>query len=161
MKAGAEAVKLEGGQRVCPQIELLSGAGIPVMAHLGFTPQSVNALGGNRVQGRDPASAERLAADALAVQRAGAFALVLEMVPVPLAAELTGRLDIPTIGIGAGVGTDGQVLVWTDMAGMTDWVPSFVERFGEVGRALRAAATAYASAVRAREFPDQAHSFDQ
>jgi 3-methyl-2-oxobutanoate hydroxymethyltransferase len=160
MKVGAEAVKFEGGARVAPQIELLSGAGIPVMAHLGFTPQSVNTLGGNRVQGRDAASAGRLLEDAQAVQAAGAFALVLELVPAPLAAQVTAALDIPTIGIGAGAGTDGQVLVWTDMAGMGDWQPSFVKRFGEVGAALRDAAAAYAAAVREAAYPDGAHSFD-
>jgi 3-methyl-2-oxobutanoate hydroxymethyltransferase len=129
------------------------------MAHLGFTPQSVNTLGGNRVQGRDQASADRLLADALAVQAAGAFALVLEMVPVDLAAAVTSSLNIPTVGIGAGAATDGQVLVWTDMAGMADWTPRFVKRFGEVGAALRAAACAYGTAVRSGQFPDQDHSF--
>ncbi|MDR2372777.1 MAG: 3-methyl-2-oxobutanoate hydroxymethyltransferase [Bifidobacteriaceae bacterium] len=159
MKAGAEAVKFEGGARVAPQIALLSGAGIPVMAHLGFTPQSVNTLGGNRVQGRDAASAALLRQDALAVQAAGAFALVLELVPTGLAAEITANLAIPTIGIGAGPGTDGQVLVWTDMAGMSDWAPSFAKRFGEVGAALRSAASAYGQAVRDGAYPDQDHSF--
>ncbi|MDR1633639.1 MAG: 3-methyl-2-oxobutanoate hydroxymethyltransferase [Bifidobacteriaceae bacterium] len=160
MKVGAEAVKLEGGARVAAQIALLSGAGIPVMAHLGFTPQSVHALGGNRVQGRDAASARRLVVDAQAVQDAGAFAVVLEMMPVPLAAQVTAALEIPTIGIGAGAVTDGQVLVWTDMAGMGEWQPSFVKRFGEVGAALRDAAAAYARAVRDTSFPDSAHSFE-
>ncbi|MDR1443191.1 MAG: 3-methyl-2-oxobutanoate hydroxymethyltransferase [Bifidobacteriaceae bacterium] len=159
MKAGAEAVKFEGGARVAPQIHLLSQSGIPVMAHLGFTPQSVNTLGGNRVQGRDDASAKRLAEDALAVQDAGAFAVVLELMPATLAADLTARLDIPTIGIGAGPGTDGQVLVWTDMAGMGDWQPSFAQRFGEVGAALRVAAQAYGSAVRDGRYPSEEQSF--
>ncbi|MDR0366768.1 MAG: 3-methyl-2-oxobutanoate hydroxymethyltransferase, partial [Bifidobacteriaceae bacterium] len=153
------AVKFEGGRRVAPHIALLSQSGVPVMAHLGFTPQSVHALGGNRVQGRDQDSADRLLADALAVQEAGAFALVLELVPTDLAASVTERLDIPTIGIGAGPGTDGQVLVWTDMAGLGPWQPSFVRRFGEVGAALADAATAYRSAVRDGSYPDQAHSF--
>ncbi|MDR3360027.1 MAG: 3-methyl-2-oxobutanoate hydroxymethyltransferase [Bifidobacteriaceae bacterium] len=159
MRAGAQAVKFEGGARVAPQIELLAGAGVPVMAHLGFTPQSVNTLGGNRVQGRDQASAEALAADALAVQEAGAFAVVLELIPADLAASVTASLDIPTIGIGAGPGTDGQVLVWTDMAGLGDWSPSFARRFGEVGTALRVAADAYADAVRTGAYPDADHSF--
>jgi 3-methyl-2-oxobutanoate hydroxymethyltransferase len=160
LKAGAEAVKFEGGARVAPQIKLLSEAGIPVMSHLGFTPQSVNALGGNRIQGRDADSARRLVADAQAVQEAGAFAVVLEMVPSALAAEMTAELDIATIGIGAGAATDGQVLVWTDMAGMGEWEPSFVKRFGEVGAALQAAAAAYAEAVRSGAFPDLDHSFE-
>lgn len=162
MKVGAQAVKLEGGERVCPQIALLTGAGIPVMGHLGFTPQSVNQLGGSRVQGRDPASAARLVSDAHAVQEAGAFAVVLELVPTDLASTVTKELDIPTIGIGAGPGTDGQVLVWTDMAAMggpDGWEPSFVKRFGEVGAALQAAASAYATAVRTAAYPDEAHSF--
>ncbi|MDR1187937.1 MAG: 3-methyl-2-oxobutanoate hydroxymethyltransferase [Bifidobacteriaceae bacterium] len=162
MKVGAEAAKFEGGERVAPQIKLLSEAGIPVMAHLGFTPQSVNTLGGNRVQGRDQESAQRLMDDALAVQDAGAFALVLELVPAEVAAAVTKALRIPTIGIGAGAATDGQVLVWTDMAGMGgpgSWQPSFVKRFGEVGAALHDAASAYASAVRLGGYPDQDHSF--
>jgi 3-methyl-2-oxobutanoate hydroxymethyltransferase len=159
MKAGAHAVKFEGGARVAPQIRLLTEFGIPVMAHLGFTPQSVNALGGYRVQGRDPAAAERLARDVAAVQEAGAFAVVLEMVPAALAAELAERSTIPVIGIGAGCGVDGQVLVWTDMAGLRDWAPSFARRFGQVGAALTAAARAYGAAVRAGEFPDAEHSF--
>jgi 3-methyl-2-oxobutanoate hydroxymethyltransferase len=159
MKAGAQAVKLEGGRRVAAHIALTSGAGIPVMAHLGFTPQSVNALGGNRVQGRDRASAERLIEDALAVEAAGAFAVVLELMPTRLAGRVTAALGIPTIGIGAGGATDGQVLVWTDMAGLADWAPSFVKRFGQVGAALRDAASAYADAVRQGSYPDEAHSF--
>jgi 3-methyl-2-oxobutanoate hydroxymethyltransferase len=159
MKAGAHAVKFEGGARVAPQIRLLAQSGIPVMAHLGFTPQSVNALGGNRVQGRDQASAARLVEDAHAVEDAGAFAVVLEMVPAALAARITAELDIPTIGIGAGPGVDGQVLVWTDMAGMGDWIPSFAKRFGAVGAALRGAAEDYNAAVRRGAFPDADHSF--
>jgi 3-methyl-2-oxobutanoate hydroxymethyltransferase len=159
VKAGAQAVKLEGGRRVAAQIQLLAESGVPVMAHLGFTPQSVNALGGNRVQGRDDAAAEALRLDALAVQRAGAFALVLELVPAELAASVSALLAIPTIGIGAGAATDGQVLVWTDMAGMGDWAPSFARRFGEIGAALRAAALAYGDAVRDGSYPDAGHSF--
>jgi 3-methyl-2-oxobutanoate hydroxymethyltransferase len=159
MKAGAHAVKFEGGERVTPQIRLLAQSGIPVMAHLGFTPQSVNTVGGNRVQGRDHASADRLAADAAAVQEAGAFAVVLEMVPADLATSVTAALEIPTIGIGAGAGTDGQVLVWTDMAGMDEWAPSFVRRFGEVGAALTQAAAEFGRAVRDGAFPDADHSF--
>jgi len=159
LKAGAHAVKFEGGRRVAKQIELLSQSGIPVMAHLGFTPQSINLLGGSRVQGRDAATAEQLKAEALSVQKAGAFALVLEMVPAKLATDITNQLSIPTIGIGAGSGTDGQVLVWTDMAGVSDWVPSFVRKFGDLRGALTTAATDYAAAVRSGTYPDQGHSF--
>jgi 3-methyl-2-oxobutanoate hydroxymethyltransferase len=159
MKAGAHAVKFEGGARVAPQIRLLSQSGIPVMAHLGFTPQSVNTLGGNRVQGRDEGSAVVLADDALAVERAGAFAVVLELVPAQLATGITERLTIPTIGIGAGAGTDGQVLVWTDMAGVDTWAPSFVRRFGNLRENLTEAATSYATAVRHGTYPDSEHSF--
>jgi 3-methyl-2-oxobutanoate hydroxymethyltransferase len=159
MRAGAHAVKLEGGARVAPQINLLTRSGIPVMAHLGFTPQSVNALGGNRVQGREAAQAAALTVDAEAVQAAGAFAIVLEMIPAFLAAELTARLAVPTVGIGAGAATDGQVLVWTDMAGLTGWAPKFARRFGEVGAALGDAARAYAEAVRDGAFPGPEHQF--
>src|SRR3954449_7721540 len=117
-EGGAQAVKLEGGQRVAPQVEALVAAGIPVMAHIGLTPQSVNALGGYRVQGRGDEAAHRLITDAKALQHAGAFAVVLEVVPSDLAAQVTKALHIPTIGIGAGPSTDAQVLVWQDMAGL-------------------------------------------
>ena len=160
-EAGAHAVKFEGGVRVAPQIRALTDAGIPVVGHLGFTPQSENTLGGHRVQGRGDEAAERLAEDALAVQEAGAVAVVLEMVPAPVAARITEIVAIPTIGIGAGAACDGQVLVWVDMAGMGDWSPRFAKRFGEVGAALRAAATAYVEEVRAGVFPDEEHSFTQ
>ena len=133
MKAGANAVKLEGGRPRTASVRALTQAGIPVVGHLGFTPQSVNMLGGFRVQGRGQA-AEDLLADARALAEAGAIALVLEMVPEPLAARVTDSLEIPTIGIGAGARCDGQVLVWTDMAGMTDWSPRFAHQFGQVGR---------------------------
>ena len=125
MKAGAHAVKLEGGAPRAHIIRSLVDAGIPVCAHLGYTPQSENALGGPRMQGRGEAG-EAMRADALAVQEAGAVALVLEMVPSTVAARITAELSIPTIGIGAGPDTDGQVLVWSDMAGYSDWSPSFV-----------------------------------
>jgi len=160
MKAGAHAVKFEGGARVVPQIKLLSQSGIPVMAHLGFTPQSINALGGNRVQGRDKGSSSQLKSDASAVQEAGAFALVLEMVPAGLASSITAELSIPTIGIGAGAGCDGQVLVWTDMAGVSGWVPSFVRKFGQLREQLASAASDYAAAVRAGTYPDRDHWFE-
>jgi 3-methyl-2-oxobutanoate hydroxymethyltransferase len=159
MKAGAQAVKFEGGARVADQIRLLSQSGIPVMAHLGFTPQSVHTLGGNRVQGRDQISAQQLADDALAVQEAGAFAVVLELMPAELATRVTASLNIPTIGIGAGNGTDGQVLVWTDMAGLEESAPSFVRRFGQVGQALHEAAATYGAAVRGGQYPGPEHSF--
>jgi len=158
-EAGANAVKFEGGKRVAPQVRMLTGAGIPVFGHLGFTPQSENLLGGKRVQGRGDDAAERLCADAVALQEAGAVAVVLEMVPAPLAARVTEILKVPTIGIGAGADCDGQVLVWLDMAGMGDWAPRFAKQFGQVGTALRDAARAYADEVRTGAFPDRAHSF--
>ena len=128
--------------------------------NLCFTPQSVNRLGGFRVQGRGEEAAEALVADAVALAEAGAVAIVLEMVPEPVAARITGTVPVPTIGIGAGARCDGQVLVWTDMAGMTDWAPRFARRFGQVGPALRQAAQAYGDAVREGSFPTSEHSFD-
>ena len=159
LKAGAQAVKLEGGATRAKSVKALTEAGIPVVGHLGFTPQSVNLLGGYRVQGRGEAGAQLLLADAQALQEAGAVALVLEMVPEPLAAEVTQTLSIPTIGIGAGAQVDGQVLVWTDMAGMTQWTPRFAARFGEVGAQLEKAAASYGQAVRSGAFPDADHWF--
>ena len=158
-EGGAHAVKFEGGARVAAQVRMLTDAGIPVVGHLGFTPQSENLLGGKRVQGRGDEAAERLSADAVALQEAGAVAVVLEMVPAPLAARVTEVLRIPTIGIGAGAACYGQVLVWLDMAGMGDWSPRFAKQFGEVGRHLGDAARAYAAEVRSGTFPDDAHSF--
>ncbi|MFC8923977.1 3-methyl-2-oxobutanoate hydroxymethyltransferase [Cellulosimicrobium sp. NPDC057127] len=160
-ETGVSAVKLEGGRRVVPQVRALTEAGIPVVGHLGYTPQSENALGGPRVQGRGDDAAERLSEDALAVAEAGAIAVVLEMVPVEVAARVTEILAVPTIGIGAGPQCDGQVLVWTDMAGMTDWSPRFARRYAELGQALQGAARAYADDVRAGAFPDDGHSFAQ
>lgn len=160
MKAGANAVKLEGGRPRAHTVRALGEAGIPVVGHLGFTPQSVNRLGGFRVQGRGEEAAEALVADAVALAEAGAVAIVLEMVPEPVAARITGTVPVPTIGIGAGARCDGQVLVWTDMAGMTDWAPRFARRFGRVGLALRQAAQAYGDAVREGSFPTSEHSFD-
>ena len=159
MKAGANAVKLEGGTRQAPAIEAIVKAGIPVVGHVGFTPQSENALGGPRVQGRTDEGRAAVIDDAVAVQDAGAFAVVLEMVPADLASKVTKIVRIPTIGVGAGAGTDGQVLVWTDMAGMTGWTPRFSRSFGHVGDALRAAAADFCTAVRARDFPGPEHSF--
>jgi len=158
-EAGAHAVKLEGGERVAGQIAALTAAGIPVMAHIGFTPQSVNGLGGFKVQGRGDA-AEQTIHDAIAVQEAGAFAVVMEMVPAELATQITGKLTIPTVGIGAGPNCDGQVLVWQDMAGMTKGrTAKFVKRFGAVGDELLTAATHYARDVATGAFPAEEHSF--
>ncbi|GAA4859041.1 3-methyl-2-oxobutanoate hydroxymethyltransferase [Saccharopolyspora rosea] len=160
MKEGrAHAVKLEGGRRYAPQVEALVAAGIPVMAHIGFTPQSEHGLGGYRVQGRG-AAADDLLADALAVQEAGAFAVVLEMVSAEAAKRVTAELRIPTVGIGAGPDCDAQVLVWTDMAGMnTGRTARFVKRYADLGGALADAATRYAADVRDRAFPAAEHSF--
>jgi 3-methyl-2-oxobutanoate hydroxymethyltransferase len=159
-EGGAQAVKLEGGARVAPQIRLLSENGVPVMAHVGFTPQSEHALGGYRVQGRG-AGAEQLLADAHAVQEAGAFAVVLEMVPAELAAKVTQELSIPTIGIGAGAGCDAQVLVWPDMAGLNGGrVPRFVKRYADLRGELLRAAREYADEVRGGVFPGPEHSFE-
>lgn len=158
-EAGAHAVKFEGGQRVAEHVRLLTRSGIAFMGHLGFTPQSENVLGGKRVQGRGEGAAERLSADALALQEAGAFAVVLEMVPAPLAAQVTEILSIPTIGIGAGPHCDGQVLVWPDMAGLSDWSPRFAKRYGRLREALTEATRAYLDDVRAGTFPDDEHSF--
>jgi 3-methyl-2-oxobutanoate hydroxymethyltransferase len=162
MKEGqAHAVKLEGGQRVAASVEAIVGAGVPVMAHVGFTPQSEHALGGYRVQGRGEEGARRLLDDALALQTAGAFALVMEMVPAPVAAEVTKALEIPTIGIGAGPDCDAQVLVWQDMAGLrTGRAPRFVKRFADLHGVLLEAARGYADEVRAGTFPGSEHAFE-
>ena len=158
-EGGAHAVKLEGGARVAPQIELLVSAGAPVMGHVGLTPQSELVMG-LRVQGRGDA-ADALLADALAVQAAGAFAVVLEAVPAQLAERVTKELDIPTIGIGAGAGCDAQVLVWTDMAGLTPGAPlTFVKRYADLRGVLTAATQEYVDDVREGRFPTPEHSFD-
>lgn len=158
-EGGAHAVKLEGGERVAEQIARLTAAGIPVMAHVGFTPQSVNTLGGFRVQGRGDA-AEQTVADAIAVAEAGAFAVVMEMVPAELATQITGKLTIPTVGIGAGPNCDAQVLVWQDMAGLTSGkTAKFVKRFGDVGGELHRAAAQYAKDVATGVFPAEEHSY--
>ncbi len=161
MKEGrANAVKLEGGAAVCPQIKAITDAGIPVMAHLGLTPQSVNALGGNRVQGKTEAGAQRLIEDALAIQEAGAFALVLECIPARLADMITAKVDIPTIGIGAGNGCDGQILVYQDMLGMfREYTPKFVKHFAELGDAMETAFRSYDSQVKAGTYPAPEHTF--
>ncbi|MFI6425143.1 3-methyl-2-oxobutanoate hydroxymethyltransferase [Promicromonospora sp. NPDC050880] len=160
-ETGADAVKLEGGVRSAAQIRALTDAGIPVVAHLGYTPQSENLLGGPRVQGRGEEAVERLATDAQAVEDAGAVAVVLEMVPTDVAARITEIVRIPTIGIGAGPHCDGQVLVWTDMAGMTAWSPRFARRYAELGAVLQRAAEDYVAEVKDASFPDAEHSFDK
>jgi len=157
-EAGAHAVKLEGGERVLRQVEELVAAGIPVMAHLGLTPQSVNAFGGYKVQGRGE-DGDKLLRDAKSLQEAGAFAVVLEAVPSELAAAVTGVLDIPTVGIGAGPACDAQVLVWQDMAGLSPRTPKFVKRYADVAGVLRGAVQAFADEVVSGEFPDEEHSY--
>ncbi|MFH0244632.1 3-methyl-2-oxobutanoate hydroxymethyltransferase [Streptomyces sp. HK10] len=159
-EAGAGAVKLEGGERSLAQTELLVRSGIPVMSHLGLTPQSVNAMGGYYVQGRGDEAAHRLLRDAKAAQDAGAFALVMEMVPAELAAEVTRCLSIPTIGIGAGPDCDAQVLVWTDMAGMTSGrMPRFVKQYARLRETLGDAARGFAQDVVGSAFPAEEHTF--
>lgn len=155
-ETGADAVKLEGAR--LSQIRALTDAGIPVMAHLGFTPQSVNQLSGFKVQGRGDQSKE-LIEDSLAVQQAGAFALVLEMVPAALASTITESLSIPTIGIGAGAGCDAQILVWTDMAGLGDRSPSFAKKFAELRTILSSAAAQYRHEVSLGVFPEPERDF--
>ncbi|MEC4017857.1 3-methyl-2-oxobutanoate hydroxymethyltransferase [Streptomyces sp. H27-D2] len=159
-EAGVGAVKLEGGERSLRQTELLVESGIPVMSHLGLTPQSVHALGGYRVQGRGDEAAHRMLRDAKAAQDAGAFAVVLELVPAELAAEVTRSLEIPTVGIGAGQECDAQVLVWTDMAGMTGGrMPRFVKQYAQLRQTLGDAAKAFAEDVVGGAYPAEEHSF--
>lgn len=159
-EAGAGAVKLEGGKEVCPQIRAMVQAGIPVCAHIGLTPQHIHAFGGFKVQGKSEEAAQGILADALAVQEAGAFAVVLEAVPAKLAALITEKLDIPTIGIGAGNACDGQVLVYQDMLGMfSDFTPKFVKRFANVGEVMKEAFTAYKQEVAAGSFPAKEHTY--
>jgi 3-methyl-2-oxobutanoate hydroxymethyltransferase len=158
-EANAHAVKLEGGDEMVPQVELLTRSGIPVMAHIGFTPQSEHNLGGYRVQGRGE-TARRLIDAAEALQAAGAFAVVMEMVPGDVAAEITKALTIPTIGIGAGVDCDAQVLVWQDMAGLrTGRMPRFVKQYADLHGVLQKAAEDYAADVRSGAFPGPEHTF--
>src|SRR6266516_23959 len=157
-ETGAHAVKLEGGERVTRQVEELVAAGIPVMAHIGLTPQSVNAFGGYRVQGRGE-DGERLLHDAKVLQAAGAFSVVLECVPEALAARVTEALTIPTIGIGAGPGCDAQVLVWQDMVGVSPRTAKFVKKYADLTTVLSEAATAFADDVTSGAFPDEAHSY--
>ncbi|WFE41599.1 3-methyl-2-oxobutanoate hydroxymethyltransferase [Micromonospora sp. WMMD998] len=158
-EGGCHAVKLEGGRRCAAQIEAIVGAGIPVMAHIGFTPQSEHTLGGYRVQGRGD-TAEEVLADARAVTEAGAFAVVLEMVPGEVAKRVTGELPIPTVGIGAGPDTDGQVLVWQDMAGLrAGRAPRFVKRYADLAGTLTDATRRFADEVRGGDFPAPEHTF--
>ncbi|MET7751895.1 3-methyl-2-oxobutanoate hydroxymethyltransferase [Micromonospora sp. NPDC005367] len=158
-EGGCHAVKLEGGRRCAEQIAAITGAGIPVMAHIGFTPQSEHAIGGYRVQGRGDA-AEEVIADARAVAEAGAFAVVLEMVPGDVAKRITNELDIPTVGIGAGPDTDAQVLVWQDMAGLRSGkAPRFVKRYADLAGTLADATRRFADEVRGGEFPAAEHTF--
>lgn len=158
-ETGAGAVKLEGGRAMAETIGFLTARGIPVMGHVGLTPQSVHALGGYAVQGRGGDGA-RIAADARAVAEAGAFAVVLEKVPAPLAAEITTSIAVPTIGIGASSACDGQILVVDDMLGLfTDFKPKFVKRYGELGEAAAEAIRAYAADVRSRRFPAPEHEY--
>lgn len=155
----AHAVKLEGGVRSAAQIRRIVESGIPVMGHVGFTPQSEHGLGGHIVQGRG-AEAERVLADAHAVQDAGAFAIVLELMPADLAARITSELTIPTISVGAGPHTDGQLLVWTDFAGMsTDRIPRFVKQYAQLATSLREAAETFRDEVRGGQYPSAEHSF--
>ncbi|MBN1636207.1 MAG: 3-methyl-2-oxobutanoate hydroxymethyltransferase [Deltaproteobacteria bacterium] len=161
-EAGAKAVKLEGGARVRPQVEAIVKADIPLMGHLGLTPQSVHAFGGHKIQGRGNEAARKLLDDALILQDAGAFSIVLECVPAPVAGEITQALDIPTIGIGAGVHCDGQVLVIQDMLGMfKEFKPKFVKRYANLFDTIKDALDTYAGEVRQRTFPDDEHSHMQ
>ncbi|WP_165634924.1 3-methyl-2-oxobutanoate hydroxymethyltransferase [Thermostaphylospora chromogena] len=157
-EAGAHAVKLEGGRRVLPQVEALVSAGIPVMAHLGLTPQSVNVFGGYRVQGRGQ-SGEELMADAKALEHAGAFSVVLECVPAELAQRVTSALSIPTIGIGAGPDCDAQVLVWQDLMGLTPHPPKFVKKYADLAGEMSRAVRAFADDVVSGAFPTAEHSY--
>lgn len=161
MKEGrASAVKLEGGKEVFPQVKAITEAGIPVMGHLGLTPQSINALGGHRVQGKTQQAAQKLLDDARALQEAGAFAVVLECVPEKLAEKVTKELEIPTIGIGAGAGCDGQVLVYQDMLGMfSDFTPKFVKKFANVGQVMKEAFKSYIDEMQQGSFPSQEHCY--
>lgn len=156
----ANCVKLEGGKEVCDVIRAITDAKIPVCAHIGLTPQAVNALGGFKVQGKSLESAKALIEDALAVQEAGAFAVVLECVPATLAEKISSMLDIPTIGIGAGPGCDGQVLVYQDMLGVyKDFTPKFVRKFANVGEVMTGGIKAYIDAVADGSFPEEKHCF--
>jgi 3-methyl-2-oxobutanoate hydroxymethyltransferase len=156
---GAQAVKLEGGTRVAGTIERIVSADIPVMGHVGLTPQSIHKMGGHRVQGRSESSRERVLADARAVEASGAFSLVIEGVPADLGREISEAVSIPTIGIGAGVHCDGQVLVMHDLLGLTEWSPSFVKRYASLGALAGQAARSFAEEVANGKYPDEEHSY--
>ncbi len=156
---GCGAIKLEGGAPMAETIRFLTDRGIPVMAHIGLMPQQLNTLGGFKSQGRKEGDRERLIADAKAVQEAGAFAVVLEGILEPIAAEISSIVEIPTIGIGASAKCDGQILVMEDMLGLNPWVPKFVKKFGALGDHISGAAKDYADAVKAREFPSSEHIY--
>lgn len=159
-EAGADAVKLEGAGPTLSRVTAIVGAGIPVMGHIGLTPQSATALGGFRAQGRTSDQARRLIDDARALEAAGCFSVVLEAVPAPVAEEITRRLTVPTIGIGAGAGTDGQVLVWHDLLGFYHGrSPRFVKRYADLATTIRDAVAAYADDVREGRFPEEIHTY--
>jgi 3-methyl-2-oxobutanoate hydroxymethyltransferase len=158
-EGGAQAVKLEGGRSVAETIARIVAAEIPVMGHVGLTPQAIHRMGGHRVQGRGEEGRARVLADAHAVEEAGAFAIVLEGIPAEIAREVTASVGVPTIGIGAGVHCDGQVLVMHDMLGLGEWTPSFVKRYAALGSLASQAARAFADEVREGKFPDPEHSY--
>lgn len=158
-EGGAHAVKLEGGVDVADSIKRIVSAQIPVMGHVGLTPQSINQMGGYRVQGRGDDERHRVIEDALAVEAAGAFSVVLEGIPEDLGREITARLSIPTVGIGAGVHCDAQVLVMHDLLGLNDWAPSFVKQYANLGAVASTAARTYVDEVVNRKFPDEDHSY--
>lgn len=159
-EAGAQAVKLEGGAAFCPEIEAMTRDSIPVVGHLGLTPQSINAFGGFKVQGKSEEAARKIIEDAQALEAAGAFAIVLECVPAKLAEIITAKVAVPTIGIGAGAGCDGQVLVYQDMLGMYDnFTPKFVRKFAEVGAMMKQGVQEYCAAVQDSSFPAAEHTF--
>lgn len=161
MKEGrGDAIKLEGGIEVCPQIKAIVDAGIPVCAHIGLTPQSINAFGGFKVQGKSEEAAKKLLEDAKAVEEAGAFAVVIEGVPAKIAALITEKVSIPTIGIGAGKDCDGQVLVYQDMLGMfSDFTPKFVKRYASIGEVMKDAFGKYIQEVKSGAFPEEQHTY--
>lgn len=159
-EAGMDAVKLEGGQEIAPTIRAIVNAGVPVMGHIGLTPQTTSQLGGFRVQGKTAVTAQRLLKDALALAEAGCFAIVLEAVPAPVAAAVSQRLPIPTIGIGAGAGCDGQVLVYHDLLGLFDrFTPKFVKRYATLNETIRSALTTYREDVVNGRFPAEEHTY--
>ena len=158
-RTGAAAVKLEGGRVMAPTIRALVNAGISVMGHLGFTPQSIHALGGHRIQGRQESAADQLIEDAKMLEEGGVFSIVLELIPAEVARRVTETLSVPTIGIGAGAGCDGQVLVLHDLLGLNeDFQPKFLKRYAELGRAVRDAVSRFADEVRSGKYPDAEHS---